>query len=88
MTKRTVEIFTAGCPVCDETVRMVEGLVCPSCELVIHELRTDPAAVAKARQYGITRLPAVVVDGTLAECCRQEPVSAAALRALGVGVAR
>ena len=84
MSKRIVEVFTAGCPVCDETVAVVKGLICPSCELQIRDMRSDKQAQAKAREYGIKRVPAVVVNGKLAECC-QGGVDPDTLRALGVG---
>ena len=29
-TKRTIEIFSAGCPACEETVTLVNGIVRPS----------------------------------------------------------
>ncbi len=86
MKKRTVEIFAAGCPVCDEGVSRVRSLACPSCEVKVLGLRTDKAAQAKAERYGIKRVPAVVVDGKLADCC-QGSIDASALRRLGVGVA-
>jgi glutaredoxin len=84
MAKRTVEVFTAGCPVCDQAVETVRGLVCESCDLQVHDMRTQPAQT-KARQYGVRRVPAVVVNGQLADCCRQGAVDAATLRGLGVG---
>ena len=84
MKKRTVEVFTAGCPVCDETVKLVKSLACPSCDVQVLNLQTDAGAQAKARTYGVKRVPAVVVNGQLAECC-QGGVDAGALRALGVG---
>jgi glutaredoxin len=86
MKKRIVEVFTAGCPVCEETLQLVRSLVCPSCDLQVLDLCTDPAAQAKARQYGVKRVPAVAVDGTLADCC-QGGVNLSTLRSLGVGVA-
>lgn len=84
MAKRTVEVFTAGCPVCDEAVEAVRGLVCESCDLQVHDMRTQPAQ-AKARQYGVNRVPAVVVNGQLADCCRQGAVDPTTLQGLGVG---
>lgn len=87
MKKRTIEVFTAGCPCCDETVRLVQSSVCPSCDLQVLDVRTDKVAQARARQYGIRRVPAVVVDGQLADCCRRDAVDAGTLRSLGVGVA-
>ncbi len=86
MKKRTVEVFTAGCPLCDETVKLVQGMVCPSCDLRILDMRGDAKAQAKAKQYGVSRVPAVAIDGRLADCCRQDSVNATVLRALSVGV--
>jgi glutaredoxin len=86
MKKRTVEVFTAGCPVCDDTVKLVQSIACPSCDVQVLNLLTDAAAQAKARTYGVKRVPAVVVNGQLAECC-QAGVDAEVLRALGVGSA-
>lgn len=83
--KRTIEVFSAGCPCCDETIKVVQSLVCPSCDLQILDMRSDRAAQAKAKQYGVTRVPAVVVDGKLAGCCQQGPVDLNVLRSLGVG---
>jgi len=85
MKKRTIEVFTAGCPCCDETVKLVQSLVCPSCDLQILDMRTDHAAQAKAKQYGVERVPAVTVNGKLADCCQAGPVDAGTLRSLGVG---
>ena len=84
MAKRIVEVFTAGCPCCDDTVKMVQSLICPSCDLQILDMRSDKEAQAKAKQYGVKRVPAVAVNGKLAECC-QSGVNAQTLRSLGVG---
>lgn len=83
--KRTIEVFSAGCPCCDEAVKLVQSLACPSCDVQILDMRSDSAAQTKAKQYGVTRVPAVAVDGKLADCCRQGPIDANALGRLGVG---
>jgi glutaredoxin len=85
MKKRTVEVFTAGCPCCDDAVKLVQSLVCPSCDLQILDMRGDKAAQTKAKQYGVKRVPAVVVNGKLADCCQIGGVDAKTLRSLGVG---
>lgn len=85
MTKRTVEVFTAGCPCCDETVKLVQSITCPSCDLQVLDMRSDKAAQEKAKKYGVNRVPAVAVNGKLADCCQQGPVDLDALRSLGVG---
>jgi len=91
MKKRTVEVFTAGCPLCDDALVLLNEMACPSCEVVVHDLaagcETDDCR-EKARQYGVTSVPAVVVDGELAACCRGGGIDRDALRAAGVGVAR
>lgn len=83
--KRTVEVFSAGCPCCDDAVKLVQSIACPSCDVQIHDMRNDAAAQAKAKQYGINRVPAVVVNGKLADCCQAGAVDEATLRSLGVG---
>ncbi len=85
--KRKVEVFTAGCSLCDEAVALVKQIACPSCEVVVHDLRAGGEAGGRARSYGVNAVPAVVVDGLLAECCSRGPVDEATLRAAGVGVA-
>jgi hypothetical protein len=88
--KRRVEVFTAGCPICDETVNLVTSLVCPSCDLKVYDLREGCATNEcreKAKRYGITAVPAVAVNGVLLDCCRREPITAERLRASGIGQA-
>lgn len=84
MKKRMVEVFVAGCPLCDESVELVRGLLCPSCELHVLDMRTDKKAQAKAKRHGVRRVPSVLVDGKLAGCCRGG-VDADTLRSVGVG---
>lgn len=85
-TKRTIEVFTAGCPCCDEAIQLVRANACPSCDVQILDMRNDQAAQAKAKQYGIHRVPAVVINGQLADCCATGPIDLATLRGLGLGV--
>ena len=84
--KRKIEIFSAGCPMCEETVSLVNSIACPSCEIEVLDMRNAEVA-ERARRYGVRGAPAVVVDGKLADCCRGPEVSETALRAAGVGVA-
>ena len=83
MRKRQVEVFTAGCPVCEPAVQLVNELACPDCEVTVHDLRGSGAE--KARDYGITTVPAVVVDGRIAQCCENTGPSPAELVAAGIG---
>jgi hypothetical protein len=82
--KRRVEVFSAGCGVCDATVELVRGIACPSCEVEVLDLH-DPAVADRARKYGLRSVPAVAVDGALAGCCAGRGPDEASLRAAGVG---
>ncbi len=85
---RRVEVFTAGCPLCEETIRLVKGLSCPSCEVIIHDLRPGFAteeAMERARRYRINSVPTVVVEGSIAPCCLREGPSPEKLRSMGIG---
>ncbi len=42
--KRTIEVFSAGCPACDEAVKLVQSLACPSCDVQVLDMRADKAA--------------------------------------------
>ncbi|MBI5631317.1 MAG: glutaredoxin [Elusimicrobia bacterium] len=89
MAKRNVEVFTAGCPVCEDAVKTVKSLACPSCDVVVYDLNkgcSTNECRTKAKEYGIKRVPAVAVDGRLLDCCRQGQLTAEALKAAGVGL--
>ena len=83
--KKKVEVFSAGCGVCDETVALVRSLACGSCDVVVHDMR-QPEVAAKAKHYGVHSVPAVAVDGKLAECCAGRGPEEHVLRAAGIGV--
>ncbi len=83
-TKRTVDVFTAGCPLCEEAVDLVRRMACPSCSVIVHSMQDHEARV-RAREIGVRSLPAVAVDGTLASCCTAGGVDEPGLRAAGVG---
>jgi glutaredoxin 3 len=84
--KRKVEVFTAGCPACEPTVQLVKRIACPSCEVEVLDMHR-PEVAAKAKQYGVHRVPAVVINGKLAGCCAGAGPDEATLRAEGLGVA-
>jgi glutaredoxin 3 len=84
--KRKVEVFSAGCPVCEDVVRLVKASACPSCDVTV--LDTNDIQVAqRANSLGIARVPAVVIDGKLADCCASGAVDVATLKAAGLGQA-
>ncbi|WP_159518590.1 thioredoxin family protein [Sunxiuqinia indica] len=86
--KRTVEIFTAGCPVCEPVVKTVKEMVCGSCEVNVYNLVEqcdDKVCVDKMKEYNITSLPAVAVNGKLLSCCQNRGVSKEELAKAGIG---
>ena len=85
MALRKVEIFSAGCSVCNDTVELVKRISCPSCDLTVLNMNEQKVA-QRARSLGIRSVPAVVVDGKLASCCTGRGPNEADLRAAGVGL--
>ena len=81
---RKIEVFSAGCAVCEETIVLINRIACPSCEVQILDMR-DAAVAKKAKGYGIRSVPAVVVDGKLADCCAGRGPNEGSLRAAGIG---
>lgn len=82
--KRSIEVFSAGCPVCEETVAMVKRNACPSCEVKVLDMN-DPVVADRARLLGIRSVPAVAIDGKLADCCTGRGPDEATLKAAGLG---
>jgi glutaredoxin 3 len=64
-TKKKIEVFSAGCSTCKETIEVVKRLAGSSHEVVIHDMQKSEVA-SQAKRYGIRSVPAVVIDGKLA----------------------
>ena len=82
--KRKIEVLTAGCALCEDTVALVNRVACSSCDVEVLSMK-DPDVAAKARSLGIARVPAVVIDGKLADCCAGNGPDEQTLRAAGLG---
>lgn len=82
--KRHIEIFSAGCPACEQTIDLVNRIACPSCEISVLDMH-DVQVAKRAQKLGVAVAPAVVVDGKLADCCAGRGPDEAGLRAAGVG---
>lgn len=76
MPRRQVEVFSAGCPICEETSRLIQRLCNGLCEITILSVGEERVA-ERARCLGLRSFPAVVVDGELVPF----DLSAALLRA-------
>lgn len=70
MTKK-IEVFSTGCPLCEQTLITVQGLPAESCELTIHDLN-ETSSAQRAGKLGVSRIPAIAVDGKLLSCCESE----------------
>jgi glutaredoxin 3 len=82
--KRKIEIFSAGCPACEETVQLVQRIACESCEITVLDMH-DAKIAARARALGVKSVPAVAVNGELANCCVGRGPDANTLHAAGIG---
>ena len=82
---RKIEIFTAGCPICDEQVTRIKDAACSSCEIEVLNVKDNSEAFKKSKSYNINSLPSVVIDGVLAKCCSNGGVDIEVLRSLGLG---
>ncbi len=82
--KRKIEVFSAGCPACEETIALVNRVACPSCEVSVLDMK-NPGVASRAKSLGIRSVPAVVIDGKLADCCAGRGPDEAVLRAAGLG---
>jgi glutaredoxin 3 len=84
MTQRTVEIFSVGCPACEETIQLVKAIACSSCDVTVLEMRTASVAV-RAKTLGIRAVLAIAVNGQLVACCADRGPDETTLRAAGLG---
>jgi glutaredoxin 3 len=84
MTKRKVEIFSAGCAMCEDAIELVKKLACPACDVEVLDMHNHEVS-KRAKSLGIKTVPAIVVDGRLASCCSGKGPTESDLRAAGVG---
>ena len=85
--QRKVEIFSAGCASCRDVIELVQRIACSSCDVTVSDMN-DRAVADRAKALGIRTVPAVVIDGKLADCCTGRAIDEAALRAEGIGQPR
>jgi glutaredoxin 3 len=67
-TRKKIEVFSAGCSTCKETIELVKKIAGSSHEVVIHDMQKSEVS-SKAKEQGVKSVPAVVIDGKLAGCC-------------------
>ena len=84
--KRKVEVFSAGCAVCNEVIDAVKREAGSSSEVIVHDMKNIQVA-RRAKELGIRSVPAVVIDGKLASCCAGRGVDIQVLKNAGLGKA-
>lgn len=67
-TKRKVEVFSAGCALCEEVIDVARREAGSLSEVIVRKM-IDARVLARAEALGIRSVPAVVIDGRLASCC-------------------
>ena len=77
--KHKIEIFSAGCKTCKDTIEAVRKLAGPEDEVVVHDMHQHEIA-SRAAQHDVRSLPAVMIDGKLAGCCAGRGVDERVLR--------
>ena len=77
--KHKIEIFSAGCKTCKDTIATVKTLAGTEHEVIVHDMQHEEIAT-RAAQHGIRRVPAVVINGKLAGCCAGRGVEENVLR--------
>ena len=85
---RKIEVFTANCPICDPVVKLINELSCGNCDVTVYDLVQqcdNKACLDKAKEYGVSRVPAVVVDGKLLSCCQGGEITRESLVNAGIG---
>jgi len=73
-TKRKVEVFSAGCP----------RIACRDDEVKVLDMN-DSEVAKQAKSLGIQSIPAIVIDGKLADCCEGRGPDELSLKAAGLG---
>ena len=83
--KRVIEVFSAGCHACEESIQLVRRIACNSCEIKVLDMR-DREVATLAKSLGVRQVPAVVITSTeFAACCAGRGPEASALKIAGLG---
>lgn len=61
---KRIEVFTADCPLCKDTLELIKKEACSECEVVEHRCSGDECC-QPAKNYNIKAVPTIVVDGKI-----------------------
>jgi len=66
--RKKIEVFSAGCETCKETIEVVRRIAGSDHDVEVRDMQ-DAEVASRAKQYGVRSVPAVAIDGKLATCC-------------------
>lgn len=77
--RHKIEVFSAGCKTCKDTIETVKKLAGSEYEVIVHDMHQETIST-RAAQHGVRSVPAVLVNGKLAGCCAGRGVEEDVLR--------
>ncbi len=63
----------------------MKQISCASCDVTVYNLKES--GMDKAKEYGVTSVPTLVVNGKILDCCKRGKPTADDLKAAGIGTA-
>ena len=64
--KNDIELFVAGCALCEEAVNKIELGKCAGCRMTVHDIRKKDKTTARlAKRYNITAVPTIVINSRI-----------------------
>lgn len=61
-----IEIYSAGCPMCQEVINTITVGKCAGCEMMVYDLNSNSQSVRESiERYGIRVAPTIVIDGKI-----------------------
>jgi hypothetical protein len=62
----TIEIFSAGCPLCKHVIDDIQIGKCQGCNQTVYDMnKMTEEAKRKMKVYGITSVPTTIIDGSI-----------------------
>ncbi len=62
----TIEIFSAGCPLCKHITSEIEIGKCQGCKQIVYDINNMTEEVkSKMKEYGIKAVPTTIIDGEI-----------------------
>ncbi|MGH9922272.1 MAG: thioredoxin family protein [Nitrososphaerales archaeon] len=62
----TIEIFSAGCPLCKHVIDTIEIGKCEGCRLAIYDVNNMTKEIkVKMKEYDLKAVPTTIIDGQI-----------------------